>query len=476
MNISKPWRSFVVGGAVGGMSWRDMGTVAYWRYLLLLNIGVQLPFWIAKSFYSFQRPVFNEDLAIALLGFAVSSWLGWILLGIALVVDVLRIASLNYHFLNLADFVESVRFVHLLNLWGMIRWEAVLGVGLAIGFLTLLALSLRRLRPMMFWGQLALLMLMGLVDALNGSMRLGGGGLDRFHFPVNVAGSPIWNLYRVQMATEDAASEPLRPVNSAVNESIRRWHAANPDGSVMLVLVESMGQPVSPVVRTWLGNQLQSPGVSNRWRFQQGSEPFQGSTTHGELRVLCALDGPYGKVTAAQAPECLPGQLAKDGVVSAGFHGFQLSMFDRDRWWKALGLRPHAFDYHHAGSAVRDCHDVFHGICDREVLRQAAIETRQPRRLAYVVTLDTHLPLPSSAKNMSSDAAAMCERERLSESACELVAQLGRLMNDLRDEVSSQENTPFVAVVGDHAPPFLTEESRSAFDSREVPYFLLEPR
>lgn len=460
----------------GTSAWRSVRSFAYWRTLLLLNVGVQLPFWIAKSFYSFHRPVFNEDLAIALLAFTLSSWLGWTLLGIALAVDLLRIASLNYHFLNLADFVESARFVHLLNLWGMVRWETVLGTAGVAVFLWLLSRGVRRLRPAMAWGQVLLLGLMGLVDAANGSMQLGGVGLDRFHLPANVAGSPIWNLYRVQTATEASALEQLVPTASTVHDGVRRWHAAHPDGSVLLVLVESMGLPNSRAVREWLGAQLQGPATRDRWRFEAGAEPFQGTTTHGELRVLCALDGPYGKVTAAQAPGCLPGQLAREGVESVGYHGFQLSMFDRDRWWTALGLKPHAFDYHHAAEDRRDCHDVFHGICDAEVLRLAVDTVQTPRRLAYVVTLDTHLPLPSSAKQVSAEATALCRREGLNESSCELVAQLGRLMNGLRDQLSSRGASPYVAVVGDHAPPFLGAGNRADFDAGQVPYFILEPR
>ena len=89
-------------------------------YLIGLNIALQLPFWIAECFYSFQRPLFNYDLVIALLGFCISAWLGWSLLISALAIDVVRIASLNYHFSNLADFVESARFAGLLSLRGLV--------------------------------------------------------------------------------------------------------------------------------------------------------------------------------------------------------------------------------------------------------------------------------------------------------------------------------------------------------------------
>ena len=57
-------------------------------YLIGMNAAIQLPFWVAERFYSFQRPLFNYDLVIALLGFCVSAWLGWGLLRLLHAVEV----------------------------------------------------------------------------------------------------------------------------------------------------------------------------------------------------------------------------------------------------------------------------------------------------------------------------------------------------------------------------------------------------
>jgi hypothetical protein len=306
-------------------------------------------------------------------------------------------------------------------------------------------------------------------------MQLLHAGLDRFRLPVNIAGSPIWNLYRMQQAQREAG-DVLTPMPSSVRDAVQAWHADHPDRSVMLVLVESMGQPKSVAMREWLARQATPPEVSDRWSVRAGEERFRGSTTHGELRVLCGLDGPFDRVDAALAPRCLPGQLSAQGFDAVGYHGFQLTMFNRVQWWPQIGLKPHVFDYQHVEPGSKDCHDVFHGMCDAVVLREAVAHVQAQRRFSYVVTLDTHLPLPVPAGNVPGDVLALCDREGLSGHACELVNQLGGTLRTLGAQLAAGSGTPYVAIVGDHAPPFLARDSRLGFVPDKVPFLLLEPK
>ena len=446
-------------------------------YLIGMNAAIQLPFWVAERFYSFQRPLFNYDLVIALLGFCVSAWLGWGLLLGALTIDVIRIASLNYHFLNLADFIESARFAGLLSLGSFVSPGLVLLVVCVLAYVVCIARWLRRWLSRLVVEQILLLFLLVGLDSLNGSMQFFHTGLDRFRLPLNIAGSPTWNLYRMQQAQQPGkAGDVLTPMPSIVRESMQGWHTAHPDRSMMLVLVESMGQPKSMAVRDWLAQQAQPLGVAERWSIRAGEEVFHGSTTHGELRVLCGLDGRYDSVDAALSPQCLPGQLSAQGFDAVGYHGFQLTMFNRARWWQLVGLKPHVFDYQHAAPEAKDCHNVFHGMCDAEMLREAIAHVQEERRFSYVVTLDTHLPLPAAAGSVPDDVRTICGRENLSERSCELVNQLGGVLRTLGSQLAAGSGTPYVAIVGDHAPPFLARESRTEFLPDKVPFLLLEPK
>ncbi|WP_157592983.1 hypothetical protein [Roseateles depolymerans] len=440
-----------------------------------LNVALQLPFWVLKNFYSFQRPIFNEDLMLAILVFSISARLGWLVLAAALLVDVVRIASLNYHFLNVADFIGSVRFLSMMDLAPFVTWAAfaMLFMG-ALYLLTLLQL-LKRWRAPMAAIQIALIAGVLLADGLNGSMQMAGIGQDKLREPYNVGGSPVWNLYKMQQAVSPQA-KGLQPIPSHARDSILQWHATHPSSSVLLVLVESMGQPVSPSLKDWLMRQIQSPALLQRWTLTSGKERFSGSTTHGELRVLCGLDGAYDMLDTNKSRDCLPHQLGADQFVAVGYHGFQLSMFDRNRWWAVAGLQAHHFDYQQSASQVKDCHAVFNGICDQEVLRTALQTVQKPRRLAYVVTLDTHLPLSTGSEPQSPQLAGLCARAEVSAASCALVGQLGALLRGMATQLEDSDATPYVAIVGDHAPPFIRTEDRQAFLAQEVPFILLEPR
>ena len=436
---------------------------------------MQLPFWIAGNFYSFQRPLFNYDLAIALLGFCLSRWIGWPLLCLALFIDVARIASLNFHFPDLPDFIEAAKFVGLLNLGGFASLEGGLALGCVLLYAGFTIRWLKRWKSSQLVGQLLVLLALGAADALNGSMQVFGGGLDRLRSPLNVAGSPIWNLYSMNAAGSHV-DPALTPMPSLVNRTLREWHAAHPDRGLMLVLVESMGQPQSEAIRAWLVSQLQNERLDLRWHLRHGEEAYRGATTRGELRVLCGLDGSYKLIHQDVAPTCLPDLLNSGDFDSVGYHGFQLAMFDRQSWWKTLGLTAYQPAYKDAVPGVKDCHNVFHGVCDAEVLREAVKHVQADRRFSYVVTLDTHLPLPSTAGIIPEEVRALCMRERMPISACELVNQLGGTLRSLGHLLTADKYSPFVAIVGDHAPPFLERDSRAAFVPDKVPFYILEPR
>ncbi|WAC74967.1 hypothetical protein OU995_09845 [Roseateles sp. SL47] len=455
---------------------RGMFNVSSWMYVMGLNVALQAPFWILKNFYSFQRPIFNEDLMLAVLLFSIGLRLGWLVLAAVLVVDVVRIASLNYHFLNVADFVGSVRFVSMMNLAPFLTWAALLLAVMGVLYLFALAQMLKRWRAPMAVIQVVLIAGVLLADGMNGSMQMAGIGRDNLREPFNVGGSPVWNLYKMQQAGVPSQASGLQVVPSHVRDSILQWHASQPSGSILLVLVESMGEPVSPQLRDWLARQIQSPRLRQRWRFTAGTERFYGSTTHGELRVLCGLDGSYEMLDATNSHPCLPHQLGADEFTAMGYHGFQLSMFDRNRWWGVAGLQAHHFDYQRSPAQVKDCHAVFHGICDREVLHTAIASVQKPRRLAYVVTLDTHLPLSSRSKLQAPELAALCVQADVSEASCALTDQLGALLRDMANQLEESAATPYVAVVGDHAPPFIRTTDRQAFLTQEIPYLLLEPQ
>jgi hypothetical protein len=110
------------------------------------------------------------------------------------------------------------------------------------------------------------------------------------------------------------------------------------------------------------------------------------------------------------------------------------------------------------------------------VLSRTVDLAQEPARLVYGLTLDTHLPLSAPQAQMPSELKVACARAAAPESACRLVQQLGLVLDELEQRLAASPATPFVAIAGDHSPPFGETANRDVFEAAQVPVFLLRPR
>jgi phosphoglycerol transferase MdoB-like AlkP superfamily enzyme len=256
----------------------------------------------------------------------------------------------------------------------------------------------------------------------------------------------------------------------------REWTRAHPGQTSMLVLVESMGLPKAPEVLDWLRGRLFTQRLSSRWTVRQSDEAFRGTTTSGELRALCGLQGHYSRLDDTLAARCLPQMLAGQGTTSIGIHGFGLRMFDRNQWWPRIGLAPWQWPGRPQAQLPMSCNHAFPGVCDAAVLDLAVAQAQQPARFVYALTLDTHLPLDQDhAGPLPAELKARCAASGTPEEACHLVRKLGDVLGTLSQSLAGSRATPFVVVVGDHAPPFGEAANRQAFVADRVPIFVLTP-
>jgi hypothetical protein len=444
--------------------------------LALLVALPQLPFWVSQSMLAFHRPVFNLDLLLASALATLSAPLGALALALAWLVDVARIASLNYHFASPLELLAAVRFADLVSVREIVSWKLALGLAslLPCGWITVRAArSGRALGP----GVLAVAVLLQMLDLYNGSGHLFGWGGDRFRWGVNLAGSPAWNILQAERAMR-RADVPVARFDAS--RSYRRLaalahDASHADRSVLLVVVESMGLPQSRELQDWLGSRLDTPRLRTRYQVERQDEPFVGTTTYGELRVLCGLRGHYSRLQPHDHG-CVPQAFADRGWQALGLHGFGLDMFDRKAWWPRVGLLPQPLPGTSRHEGRWACNVAFPGWCDGVVLHEAVRLAQSPRRFVYALTLDTHLPLPVDRDQADAALAALCRHQDTPDAACQLVAALGSVLGQLEAELATAPTAPHVVVVGDHSPPFVTSTARSSFSVDRVPLFVLTPR
>jgi hypothetical protein len=295
---------------------------------------------------------------------------------------------------------------------------------------------------------------------------------DGWRLPFNLAGSPATTV--AVLVAHSSAVKPLRNLPSSETiqglVDVPSWAARHPGRAVLVVIVESLGAPVQPTLRSWLDTRVAPTGYEVRL----ADLPFRGSTTSGELRALCKVAGHYQSLDLAVRSQCLPARLATLGWESTGLHGFSRRMFDRESWWPKLGLgSTHFVDSPWLADAPR-CGGAFGGACDAFLVERALGWLEKGNRFAYVLTLNTHLPLPPTP--VPPELAGICKELATPPAACALVGALGRVLTNVATRVSMSSRRPLVLVVGDHAPPFKVRETRQAFRQDVVPAYALVPR
>ncbi|MFX1679519.1 hypothetical protein PV762_09805 [Mitsuaria sp. CC2] len=443
--------------------------------VVALHAPSWLSVWIFQTPLAEERPLFNLDLLVAAALACVSTLAGGVVLVLAWSADIIRAAAKNYHFMSTFDFVDAARFVDMLNLRTFLS-PSLLGAVTGFAICLWLALRLTRRSRTLALPLLGLALLAAGGDAANGSFHIFGLDKDSRIVNMNFAGSPAWNVWRAERQSLSMSGPPSPMRDPATFRALQAWQSAHPGQSSMLVLVESLGLPRDPALRDWMAQRLATPRLAARWSIQIADEEFVGSTTSGELRTLCGLQGHYTRLSNDIAAGCLPRRLADQGVTSTGIHGFGLRMFDRSEWWPRVGLQPWRWAERDP-SVPMNCNQAFPGVCDSAVLGEAVKQAQTPGRFVYALTLDTHLPLDlRHAAPLPAALQTACAASSTPEQACRMVHELGEVLARLESTLAASQATPFLVVVGDHMPPFSETVNRESFSAHRVPMFVMTPR
>ncbi len=440
------------------------------RSAIIILVLAQVPLWLLRPFASLPQAVFELDLLIAVMIFTRIRWIGGLTVLVAWSVSLLRAVAVNYHFHNVAEFLDTSRFVDLLSYSAFINTTNLLFLGAAILVvgLTFRCMVLTRARPVPI---LALILLLGMLDVLNGSGIVRG--KDARIVDINVLGSPGYNLFAAERNFRRDSKQPMTAITPAPRsyQSLRTEMAGEHQG-VLALLVESLGAPQAPELRAWLMRQFATPALLARWDLNDGEEAFLGGTVAAEMRVLCGLRGHYSRLTVSQSQDCLPRLLRSRDEESIALHGFSSRMFDRGAWWPIAGFTQTRFADQWAGQASAHCNGAFNGICDQDLIASAIRLAGEHRQFVYALTINTHLPLPPQV--VEPELSGLCQAHDVPDAACELLQAQGKLLAGLAKQLAAAPDLlRLVVVVGDHSPPFSDFRARRVFKSNYVPSLIL---
>ena len=246
--------------------------------------------------------------------------------------------------------------------------------------------------------------------------------------------------------------------------------------NLVVILVEALGQPVSPATVPLFKADWDRPEWRSRYNVSTGTVPYFGATTNAEMRELCGLWS-LSQVADFRRVECLPDRLRKAGYETTAVHAFAGDFFDRQHWWKQAGFQHAKFREELIAKGARFCGGVFPGACDDDIPAQIGARLKAAHRpqLVYWVTLNSHLPVVEDyalrTENCTYGGAALA-----GESA--LLCPLFLVHHHLADAITRMAMDPAlpptdILIVGDHMPPFFDRDARTRFDPHHVPFVFL---
>lgn len=429
------------------------------------------PMWVFSYFTISARPIFEYSTIFSIFILSYSRLIGITFLILFFTISFFNEQAGIYYF-NFYDFLISTRYINKLNFY--LLFNNIYFYIFAFSLIYILIISkyfLKKIRSKYSFIHLSfVLVIIIFVDVLNGSFFYIKGN-DKITFPVNVIGTDKLSLALNSnfYNKEKKNIVHIQNTSNILNFKFVEWASNNQNRSIVFIIAESFGVVKSAKLNSWLREKLNI----EKYNIIYNENPFKGSTTSGEIRSLCALQGSYLGINGGLSQNCLPTQLVNIGWSTSGLHGFSGRLFDRYLWWPKIGLQSTSFGASAAIEAMPSCGSIFRGACDENMVRLAFRQASRPKSFVYLLSLSTHLPVESTP--IPSDLAKICTQDDLPIEVCMHIASLGRLLSNVANEASSLPNSPLIVVVGDHAPPFTNKTNRDWFRQDRVPSFILIP-
>jgi hypothetical protein len=452
-------------------------------------VSANVPLWAASRLFGLQlKGWFNIELAaLGILALVFSRLPVRMLFLCAIVLDIVSGISWTY-MLTSSDLLQSRYSVGeyvAAHAWSVTAIVFVVAAGTLVSTAVLSRLDSsrdRRTAAVMLGAFIAFCLI---ADIKTGQIRT-------FH-PDSQGGTICWtreplrlirHAHSYQKTVTNGAVVPFARASTMLIDAdsiaSRRQQAKQPN--VVLVLVESWGKPLSREVGEALVRPYMSDGIRKKYTVSQGAVGFFGATVAGEGRELCGSTIGFEVIQAssAQLKNCLPAWFRQMNYHTTAVHGFTGAMFERRDWYARAGFEERWFREGLETEGLERCPGAFPGICDAQVagwIGRRLLAKEDSPQFVYWVTLNSHLPVPIPNRVENPPACSGTLPTAFDAALCswyQLIFNVHRSVSELAIAPSSRP-TIFI-VVGDHAPPFSSDEHRSQFSGSVVPYVVLMPK
>jgi len=454
---------------------RDSKIISRIKIVLILVLP-NLVMLILRSWISLDRPVIYYDyfLLIPLLFFNVNVYIIWLMYVFMIFADISTALS-NLFLFNYADFIRTFKFFNSYDF----SLSQILPLFCLILLLFFILMQLRRIKNQLKYDNTILLfffvtfIIIFSLDFVNGSTRFESplkkevirGNFASFTSP------PVLSYFLNINAKTDMPKE--NKLQSVTFETFKNDSLTNQ----MLILVESFGVLKNLNDQQKVENLISGVFNKNNWKIKWGYTRFEGSTTKAELRELLNSTGDYRYLIRNNNLMSIFKIKNGQGYKTLGAHSYNGSMFERNIWWKNMGIeRPffkESIQQKNANKIKLNAESPFLSIEDETTFDFLQNESKKnTKNFAYLLTVNTHIPFYISESTNTKNLQIISNKI---ENVTEPNDQLTRIINFLSHVANNLDSNKFskILIMGDHMPPFNSKASRSLYDPNHVPYCLI---
>ncbi|MBN8837253.1 MAG: hypothetical protein J0I09_08345 [Sphingobacteriia bacterium] len=308
---------------------------------------------------------------------------------------------------------------------------------------------------------------------------------DKKFSRINICGSSvmfIYNLEKMYMVSDEKPKTFFQQGSAAQNFFVGTGVKADSSNKELIIIVESWGLLKQfPYVNFF---KKYDSALTSNYKIHFDSTEFNGSTTNAELREFLNQLGAYNYYLnkhSCYADSSLFDKKAKQGYLTIGVHSFSKYMFKRNVWWKNIGIQNSYFKeelQRKGGITETDKDGAFSGVYDERAFDFLNKESAKYSKVfAYLLTVNTHLPYFRKDSLLQNTNTAFVKS--VLEYNAIVRPQLIRVFNEVDYFITKIAKEKFwdkVLIVGDHAPPYISEQNRTFFNQQYVPYIQLSKK
>lgn len=324
---------------------------------------------------------------------------------------------------------------------------------------------------------ISLLVLFIFIDAANGSSDYMNIPFFKKKYIVSNFGSLNSRTFYSSLFNISAKHD--KPIVNKKLLSVTFDYFSNDSASTqMLIIVESFGLIQDSIKRTQFQSSISNIFTQNKWRTSWGISSFNGSTTNSELKELLNCSGDYRFFNLIENRKKINSIFdikKQQGYQVKGIHGFKGGMFERNIWWKNIGIDSAFFLENFINNySTLNKENPFTSLSDEEAFDaiQNKVEINK-KQFIYFLTVNSHLPFlgrpqsPEISKSFNIN-----DEIYISDEAKNQNKRISNLLEHIAKKLDYRKIDK-ILIIGDHAPPFIDKADKVFYSNKFVPYLFV---